>query len=199
MIDMDVIKILEARHDFILAGSSNANENSFSFKELRALEEAIDFTKWVLNNASDATVHGVIEKYTRENAARMDAQTGKQDGIETNNAKSALLPRMANVFRETSTDNRKIQIVLSQHTGVYFVQMEVIRRNPETRLWRRVAYVRVSLYKFEKILKKVQAIIKKREQENPETASDDKFIYKFLSKYPENEPPTPNAEEDSLF
>jgi hypothetical protein len=185
MIDMAAVKTLEARHDFLLVRSPHImNKKSFASKELKALGEATAFIRWMFNNTSDAMVRKTLEKYQQENAAKIDAPAVNPDKIAAYNAKNALLDRALNVFHETSSRTCKIQIILSEDAGVDFIQMERIRRIPETLLWRRVSYIKLSLYKLEKILKKAQAIMKIKKGEDPEKVSDTEFLYNFLSRHP---------------
>jgi hypothetical protein len=185
---MNALKTLEARHDFLLANSPYAaNKKSYSYKEIKALEEATDFIKWMLNNASDTMVQTITEKYQQESAANMDAQREERNKAKIVNAKNALLQGMLHVFHENSYDSHKIQIILSESNGTNFIQMEELRCNPETRLWHRMSHIKVSLYKFEKILKKAQAIIKIKEGAAPETVPGAEFLYNFLSKHPLNQ------------
>lgn len=156
---LDIIKTLEARRVFLLGKlSPDTDENSFLAKELRALEQTTNFMKWMMNNSSDDTVQKIFEKYKQENSNVIDREIEEKDKIEGSNNKDALLFGMPNVFHETSK-NRKIQVILSESEGVNFIQLELLRRGAKLPLWRRVAYMRLTLYRFEKILKKAYAIL----------------------------------------
>jgi hypothetical protein len=122
-----------------------------------ALEEAADFAKWIINNASDTMVQRILKKYRQANTGRTDTED------KPYTPPNALICGMTNVFHETSGNNCKIQVILSENKDINFIQMELIRRNPATRLWRRVAYIRVSLHKLKKILTKALAKIQAEE------------------------------------
>jgi hypothetical protein len=184
MIDMNALKILESRHDFLLLHSPHlTNEKSFAFKELSALGEATDFIRWMLNNTSDETVRKTFEKYRQENAAKMDVAAAQQDSIAAHTAKNALLRRMLHIFHENSGRNCKIQVILSEDGGAHYIELERIHHIPETLLWRKVSYIKLSLYRLERIVKKAHAIIKIKAGEDPEKVPDAEFIRPFLSKY----------------
>ncbi|MDR3122815.1 MAG: hypothetical protein LBU16_03440 [Treponema sp.] len=177
MLDMDTIKTLEARQDFIMEKSSRntMDENSFSAKELRALRNATNFIKWVVNNSSDDMVQKITEKYNQE-----ISDTSEDDNIEINNNKNALLPGTQNVFHEASGKNRKIQIIVSEYGGVNFIQLELLGRRAARPLWRKIAYIRITLHKFEKILKKVYAIVNKEEASPADALGDGRSIQQPL-------------------
>jgi phosphoenolpyruvate carboxylase len=165
---MDTIKILEARQDFLTEKLSHStDEKSFSVKELKALREATNFIKWIMNNSLDDTVQKITEKYKQESSGTMDENTREENRIEINNDRDALLLGMPNVFHENKSRNRKIQIIASGSDGVNYIQLELLKRRAATPSWKRIAYIRMTLHKFEKILKRVYAIIKTKNEEAP--------------------------------
>ena len=162
----DIIKTLEARQDFLSEKLSHSmDEKSFLAKELKALGEAINFMKWIINNSSDDMVQKITEKYKQEISDTMDEETMGKNRIEINDDRDDLLIGMPNVFHEKKSRNRNLQIIVSESDGVNFIQLELLKRRAARPSWKRIAYIEMTLHKFEKILKRVYAIIKTKNEE----------------------------------
>jgi hypothetical protein len=161
MVDAKTLKTLEARQVFLRKRLSlDMDENSFSARELKALNQTMNFMKWMMDNSSDDLVQKVFEKYEQENSNTTDREIEEKDKIEGNtNIKGAFLTGRPNIFHEGGSKRRKIQVVLSENDGVNFIQLELIKRNARLSLWRRVVHIRLTLHSLERIVKKAHALL----------------------------------------
>jgi hypothetical protein len=172
MVDMDTVKILEARRVFLLDRVPvNVDENSFQAKELRALEQTTNFIQWMMNNSSDDIVQKVFEKYKQDDSHTVDKKAGEEDKREGSDSgeratnSGALLVGKPNVFHRRRSKNRTLQIILSKYNGVNYMQLELLRRSARLPLWRRVSYIRLTIHSLERILQRAYDVLNEAVQE----------------------------------
>ena len=142
---------LEKRRNYILKKLERneiENESYYQYliEEIRALERANNFIKWIRNNLEDDTVKEIIKKYEMENRNTVD----EENEIETDNKKE---PVVYGIMDERQNRNHKFEIILSKRDGINYISISSQRRKNNNVLWRKTKIVKMTINKLEKILR----------------------------------------------
>jgi len=155
MPDLKTLKILEKRKNYLIEKvknniERNNNKNLHFLNEIRALEKAMNFIKWIINNASNDIVQGIIERYKCEEKhdeeETIDEEIEKEKGI------------FKGILHEKFTNKRKLEITITEYDGVNYIFLEQIVLKRDMIRWKKTAKIRMSLHKMERILKRVHDI-----------------------------------------
>jgi hypothetical protein len=148
----NTIKTLEKRKRYILSKLEEKIDDSSYYKylieEIRALEKAMNFIKWIQNNMSNDMVKEIIEQYKKENIEETaDDEMADEDGAE-----------IIGVFHEKFNKNYKLEIILSINNGVKFVTMREIRQKEGKIVQEETDKYRITLHKLERVLRRANEI-----------------------------------------
>ena len=123
---------------------------SYLTEELRALEKATNFIKWIQNNLTDDMVKNIIERYETEI---------KNDGEEMNEEIIEDESEVIGIFNETFNKNHKLEIALSIYNGIKYVTIQAIRRKKNKILWEKAGKFNMTINRFSKILRRAKEIV----------------------------------------
>ena len=170
---MGTLRTLEERKNYLIRKlkynlEDNTERKSYLIKEMRDVENAINFITWVMNNNSKDMVQRTVEEYTREKSNKTEEETAfeedkKEEGI------------IYGRFGETCTRNNRYRIILSRNNGINYIAVESYRRKegyPEVS-WERTGKIKIPLQRMEKILRKADDI----NNEKSKTTSPNRTVY----------------------
>jgi hypothetical protein len=151
----NTVKFLKDRQYNILKKlERNIKKGSYSIykvREIRALEKAINFIKWINDNNSTAGIKEIIEKYKQEKL-NINEET---EEITINNDKDETIYA---IFNESIGRKRKLDITLSKNGEEKYILIESKRQSDEKISWKKIGAIKMTLYRLERILKKANAI-----------------------------------------
>jgi thymidylate synthase len=150
---INTLKALNKRKNYILKKLENKFDKNPYFRylinEIRALEKAINFIKWIINNSTDDMVKKAVEKYQLENNKNNDEKNDTEKDEEG---------KVYSIFEERFSKNHFMEIVLSRYDGIDYILMESKRRKANKLMWEREGKVKMTLQRLEKVLRKVNKI-----------------------------------------
>ena len=148
---LNTLKTLEERQTYLIKKIQNNPENNDKsvhiLNEIRALEKTMNFIKWIINNASNDVVQGTIERYkdkdTHDEEETMDEDIEKEKGI------------FKGILQEKYSFKRKLEITITEYNEENYIFLEEMRLKQDMVTWKKIAKIRMTLHKMEKILKRV--------------------------------------------
>ena len=148
---LNTIKTLEERQTYLMQKvqsnlEKNHDQNTHFLNEIRALEQSMNFIKWMINNASNDIVQGAIEKYKGEDKhdeESADEDIEKEKGI------------FKGILCEKYSYKRKLEITITEYRAENYIFLEEMRLKQDKLTWKKTAKIRMTLHKLEKILKRV--------------------------------------------
>ena len=155
----NTLKTLEKRQIYLMKKlqhhkENNNEKNSYLLSEIRALEKTMNFIKWIINNASNDTVQETIEKYKYENK-HDDAETMEEE-IEIEKEKGLL----KGILHEKFSKKRKLEITITEYNEAYYVLLEQMKLKQDMITWKKTAIISMTLHKMERIIKRINEIIR---------------------------------------
>ena len=141
---------LEARVNYLLDKLRRDTEkNWYVLKEIRALGRIINFTKWLLNHASDAEVHTILERYEAEKPeapaegaeAEDDEAPEEQDEIRY-------------TYEKKIRKNYKMRVFFIKNRLGTFIKVESHRLTDDRITWRKAGEFFFTPQDLESILKR---------------------------------------------
>ena len=156
MPSLNTLKVLEKRQRYLIKKvqnnlENNNDKNSHFLDEIRALEKAMNFIKWVINNASNDVVQGAIEKYRYEN------KYGEEETIDEETEKEKEI--LKGIFHEKFSNRHKLEITITEYNEAHYLCIEEIKLKQDMITWKKTARIKMSLHKMERIIKRAHEIV----------------------------------------
>jgi len=152
----NTLKILEKRKNYILDKLETKIEKEaytkYLIDEIRALEKAMNFIKWIQNNFSDDMVREIVNKYELEN------EKSREEENETEETENEEDVTVYGIIDEKQNKNHKFEIIFSKDEGVNYISIASQRRKKDNISWEKTDEIKMTVNKLEKILKKEKEI-----------------------------------------
>ena len=152
----NTLKILEKRKNYILDKLESKIEKEaytkYLIEEIRALEKAMDFIKWIQNNVANDNVREIVNQYELENEKSREEENDKENETEEiGNIENATV---YGIIDEKQNKNHKFEIIFSKGEGVNYISIASQRRKNDNISWEKTDEIKMTVHKLEKILKK---------------------------------------------
>jgi len=152
----NTLKILEKRKNYILDKLESKIEKEaytkYLIEEIRALEKAMDFIKWIQNNVANDNVREIVNQYELENEKSREEENDKENETEEiGNIENATV---YGIIDEKQNKNHKFEIIFSKDEGVNYISIASQRRKKDNISWEKTDEIKMTVHKLEKILKK---------------------------------------------
>jgi F0F1-type ATP synthase delta subunit len=131
---------------------TNDNKCSYIFEEIKVLEEATNFIKWIINNSSKEMFQKIIEEYKQEETDEENEEENEIDDFKTKD-------EIYGLFDEKISKKYKVEITLSKNKDIDFIGLELKRQSNDRESWKRLGKVRMRINKLEKILRRSKNMI----------------------------------------
>jgi hypothetical protein len=146
----NTLKILERRRIYLLKKSQcDIEKNTYLIKEIKALEQVMDFIKWMINNSSDDMIKEITGKYKQENYKSSDEENDEENEGDKEKAEIVY-----GFLDEKFNKNHIMEIILSKEEGVNYILMESKRRKTDNISWENAGKIKMTLHKLERILRR---------------------------------------------
>jgi hypothetical protein len=153
---LNTMRALETRQDYLIEKLQSRIESdddniSFLIKEIIAMKKALNFIKWILGNSSDEMIKSVIEKYKLDNCAAVEHTDEPEEDDKPAEGEDAVY----DIFDEKLTNNKRLQIIVTVRGGNKYISLEMRRRKSNEIVWTSYGKTRITLNKYERILRRV--------------------------------------------
>jgi hypothetical protein len=152
---INTCRTLKARQDYLNIKLQKNMEiekkkNSHFIREIRVLEQTMNFIQWIINNSSKKTVQKMIEEYKLDNKENMD-ETDKKHPGENDEENETIY----GIFHERLGKNILLEVTLSKNEHI---TIESKKRQNDKSNWKKTAEINFTLHKLERILKRINTI-----------------------------------------
>ena len=149
---LNTLKTLETRKIYLLKKlHTDTEKNSYLINEIRALEKAMNFIRWIIKNASNEAVQKTIEEYKAENKNIIYNEELENDKYENES-------EIVYSYEEEMTKKYKLVITFLRTETENSILLESNRRKEDMVSWKRIGKFKVTSGILERILETARDI-----------------------------------------